>query len=372
MSKYLWIAHEGNYTGANRAALEFSDVLVRSGHQVAWLLPSNGTFHKVLLNKGYDVNIIGFYNWTFPMGSSQNIGRIIKTSLRNVKSIFLIARYIWRGSFDCVVSNTICFYVGAVGALMNRTKHIWVIHEFGEEDHGIKPWVGTRGYRWLGKLSVKVIVNSEAVKEKFLKFVGAGKLSVLNNIITIEKEPKQNRATKSEVLRLLMLGQITPGKGHMDALQAISKLGEQVKKIHLTIVGSAIDDLYYQKLTHFVGANSLSDVVVFSEHTENPLDEILRHDLLLMCSQSEAYGRVTEEAMRLGVPVIGKNSGNTRFLVKDGVSGFLYDNVDELYQVLRKLIANPILVFELSGTTHAFSKTSYKVTTTEVLRTFSI
>jgi glycosyltransferase involved in cell wall biosynthesis len=195
---------------------------------------------------------------------------------------------------------------------------------------------------------------------------------VLNNIITIEKEPKQNRATKSEVLRLLMLGQITPGKGHMDALQAISKLGEQVKKIHLTIVGSAIDDLYYQKLTHFVGANSLSDVVVFSEHTENPLDEILRHDLLLMCSQSEAYGRVTEEAMRLGVPVIGKNSGNTRFLVKDGVSGFLYDNVDELYQVIRKLIANPILVFELSGTTHAFSKTSYKVTTTEVLRTFSI
>jgi glycosyltransferase involved in cell wall biosynthesis len=43
----------------------------------------------------------------------------------------------------------------------------------------------------------------------------------------------------------------------------------------------------------------------------------------LMCSQSEAFGRVTVEAMRAGLPVCGTNSGGTPEIIEPGVTGLL-------------------------------------------------
>jgi glycosyltransferase involved in cell wall biosynthesis len=43
----------------------------------------------------------------------------------------------------------------------------------------------------------------------------------------------------------------------------------------------------------------------------------------LMCSQSEAFGRVTVEAMRAGLPVCGTNSGGTPEIIEPGIAGLL-------------------------------------------------
>jgi glycosyltransferase involved in cell wall biosynthesis len=42
-----------------------------------------------------------------------------------------------------------------------------------------------------------------------------------------------------------------------------------------------------------------------------------------MCSQCEAFGRVTVEAMRAGLPVCGTNSGGTPEIIEPGVAGLL-------------------------------------------------
>ncbi len=47
-----------------------------------------------------------------------------------------------------------------------------------------------------------------------------------------------------------------------------------------------------------------------------------------MCSQSEAFGRVTVEAMMSGCLVIGANSGGTMELVSDNETGLLYTSGD--------------------------------------------
>ncbi len=60
----------------------------------------------------------------------------------------------------------------------------------------------------------------------------------------------------------------------------------------------------------------------------------------LMCSHSEAFGRVTVEAIKFGLPVIGANSDGTRELIREGWNGLLYprgqlaelaDRIDRLY-----------------------------------------
>ena len=47
-----------------------------------------------------------------------------------------------------------------------------------------------------------------------------------------------------------------------------------------------------------------------------------------MCSRAEAFGRVTVEAMKLGLPVIGAARGATPELVRDGWNGLLYAHGD--------------------------------------------
>jgi glycosyltransferase involved in cell wall biosynthesis len=42
-----------------------------------------------------------------------------------------------------------------------------------------------------------------------------------------------------------------------------------------------------------------------------------------MCSECEAFGRVTVEAMRAGLPVCGTNAGGTPEIIDPGVNGLL-------------------------------------------------
>ena len=58
----------------------------------------------------------------------------------------------------------------------------------------------------------------------------------------------------------------------------------------------------------------------------------------LMCSKNEALGRVTIEAMFAGCPVLGRNSGGTKELIRHGTNGYLYNDIDEGVRYLNLLI----------------------------------
>ena len=68
-----------------------------------------------------------------------------------------------------------------------------------------------------------------------------------------------------------------------------------------------------------------------------------RSDCLLMCSEHEAFGRVTAEAMSACLPVIGKNSGGTPEIIVHGETGYLYNTFDELVESMTRLVQDPAL-----------------------------
>jgi glycosyltransferase involved in cell wall biosynthesis len=61
---------------------------------------------------------------------------------------------------------------------------------------------------------------------------------------------------------------------------------------------------------------------------------------VLMCSHSEAMGRVTAEAMAYGRPVIGFNGGATPELIEPNKSGLLYNNLQELTEHMLNMSRN--------------------------------
>jgi glycosyltransferase involved in cell wall biosynthesis len=83
---------------------------------------------------------------------------------------------------------------------------------------------------------------------------------------------------------------------------------------------------------------------------EDVVAEIDRAHVGLMCSRSEAFGRVTVEYLRRGRPVIGTRSGGTPELTEDGVTGLLYDpgDIEALADHIERVAASNAMLVKLS------------------------
>ncbi len=59
-----------------------------------------------------------------------------------------------------------------------------------------------------------------------------------------------------------------------------------------------------------------------------------------MCSRMEAFGRVTVEALKAGLPVIGSNSGGTTEIIENNTNGviFKYNNTNSLTNAIEKIL----------------------------------
>ncbi|OBA00463.1 hypothetical protein ADS46_10890 [Halomonas sp. G11] len=124
-----------------------------------------------------------------------------------------------------------------------------------------------------------------------------------------------------------MVSSLHEGKGHLDALNALTSLLKTYPDLLLTIVGSGNYD-YTEKLINFVSENGLECNVDFKGYVDNPIELMVENDIFLMCSRNEAFGRVTLEAMSVGCPVIGANSGGTPEILGYGKYGVLYNQYD--------------------------------------------
>jgi glycosyltransferase involved in cell wall biosynthesis len=91
----------------------------------------------------------------------------------------------------------------------------------------------------------------------------------------------------------------------------------------------------------------VADLVEFWGYVPDPERAFLAADVALMCSRSEAMGRVTAEAMSCYRPVIGYAAGGTPELIADGTTGRLYHGgADELAGVMAEYAAAPELAWE--------------------------
>jgi glycosyltransferase involved in cell wall biosynthesis len=92
-----------------------------------------------------------------------------------------------------------------------------------------------------------------------------------------------------------------------------------------------------------------SSAVLFVGATPEPWDALMRADALLMCSEAEAMGRVTVEAMAAGVLVIGRRTGATPELIEDVKTGLLYDDESSLTGAIEWAVNNPNEVIRITN-----------------------
>jgi glycosyltransferase involved in cell wall biosynthesis len=245
---------------------------------------------------------------------------------------------------DIVYTNTVAVWVGAVAARVLRRPHIWHVHEFGREDHGMIFDLGEEvALRIVDNLSTIVIANSKAVAQKYQKYVTFSKLRVVYYSVRIPYDRPNNRPkvvhnSFPQPIRCVIVGRLDEGKGQAEAIQAVTELIDQGLAVSLVIVGDG-DNKYRQYLERLISERRANGYVKIVGYTDNPYSFIKGADVVLVCSRSEAFGRVTVEAMKLGKPVIGTRAGGTAELIEEGFNGLLYSpgNYRELADKIRLL-----------------------------------
>lgn len=337
--KKIWfIAHKSEFGGAERCLLEMIEVMCDLGAACEVIVPGKGPFTDKLQNRQINYKEV-HYRWWVSLNNS-SLRRYARKVINYLASL-RIMRILKDTSADLVITNTITTPVGAMAAERLDLPHLWVIQEFGEEDHGLIFDDGIyRASLKMEKWTDAFFVNSHAVMEKYREWLPEEKLNLLYYFFSA---PKINVSKSNDIKgRFAIVGAIQPGKGQLLAVEAISRLNDCGIKATLDIYGDGRSE-YEQMLQKKIELLNAQDFITWYGKVPSAWKNIYQADGLLVCSQKEAFGRITVEGMLMETPVIGAASGGTKELIGENEErGYLFrpNDLNDLVHVLRRVMTN--------------------------------
>ncbi len=350
--KILFIGHEADLQGASRSMLNVIDELINNGHKIYVLLPySSGNVLENIKQRKIKALIFPYEQWEVPWVCTKierkqlkcwrknQLSYILKRKKRTIHSANRIAKYIVNEQIDIIHSNTSVINIGALISKYSGIPHVWHIREFGNLDfnmHFYEPmWYVSR---FMNKYTDRFICISKAIMEHYA-YLDSNKKVLIYNGISNEAIIKKDEKIPHNGIHILITGRISETKGQHEAVAACELLLKHgIIDFELFVAGSG--------KVYFEISDELKEKVHFLGQVDNMPDVRNHIDIELICSKSEAFGRVTAEAMLAGIPVIGSNTGGTPELINDGVDGFLYDrgNIEMLANKIEILIKDKYLL----------------------------
>jgi glycosyltransferase involved in cell wall biosynthesis len=334
MIKIIWLLHDAFPSGATKCVFEYIDIIDKEKYEFILIIPRKGLIIEEIEKRKIKYYIVPFYH------STRDLRKKIpfinpKRYFRNLYAIHSLIKILKKEKPHKTITNTITSNILGFASSILKINHIQYVHEFGKEDHGFTFNFGEKiGYKLINFLTYKIITNSEASKNKLEKFIKSEKISIIRYPINI---PMFSNAEKFETKSFIFLGQISKSKCQLDVLKAINNF-KNVPIFKLNIIGSIVDKEYFEELQEYISKNNLSKIVTIYNFMHHPYEFLQKHHFLIMASKMEAFGRVTVEAMLLGVPVIGRNTGGTKELIEEEANGFKFETIEELSNIIEKSI----------------------------------
>ena len=314
--------------GAFLSMMKLAELLEKEhGHRVVIVVPYEGSGTELIRAAGFRYYIVRSHDWIVSLQEAGSVITAAKETVRrlwNIGAVSRISKIIREEKIDLVHVNTSWCYVGARAALRCKKPLVWHIREFLEEDQSMTIWRRKSGYRLMNRAD-RVIAISESIGEKYSRVLDQKKIRVVPNGI----DPSSYLDKKHTILRdggaeFLMVGSVSEGKGQKDVMEACIRLYEDgFRDFTLRIVGYAGSE-YAERLKALAAASVCREQIRFEGITDHPEQYYRRADITFMASASEAFGRVTVEAMLGGSLVIGARSAGTAEIIKDKETGLLY------------------------------------------------
>lgn len=358
--RVLWISHSSRIGGAELALLEAVEGLTSKNVECTVIVPKLGPLSAQLSKYGTAVPV-RYLPWWIKQFRPKKTG-VLRRLAHFFRSTSEIRSVIRNYRPDVVITNTLVIPTGAIAAKLESVPHVWFIHEFVEEDHGLSFEFGRKAsMRLVNWLSKGVIVNSKSVFERFKPEILPAKMHIVHYAVDIgDVRPKKRK--EDSRLYLSLLGRKVQGKGQNDAINAVAILRTKKIQTHLWLIGSG-EERFEIKLRAIVQQLGLEDYVEFISHCDDAKSFLLASDIVLMCSKKEALGRVTIEAMKLGKPVIASNSGANGELIRHMETGLLYQVGDpaSLAQEIERLYYDPRKGIEMGKQASSWANANFNL-----------
>lgn len=199
--------------------------------------------------------------------------------------------------------------------------------------------------RAIAKRVGRVVCVSDAVARS-IEVLGVPKSKVKtvhNGIPLVESISAQGDQRK---LRLGIVGQIGPWKGHVDLIDALALLPRDDTQVSLQIFGTGAPG-HIRSLESRITELNLADQVEWCGFVRDQAEIYSRIDVCVVPSRcDEALGMTALEASGFGRPVITSDRGGLPEVVVDGVTGFVVEaqSPNQLAQAIKSLVCSPDLV----------------------------
>lgn len=233
---------------------------------------------------------------------------------------------------DIVHSNTTPNDIGVLLAKKFNAKHVWHIREYCDLHFNFEIYGGiTRLQKLINAATARVAIST-AVKNHW-------KLTTDNTWILHDAVCHTSEICYQKIKEKFILFSaynLTEAKGTRNAINAFAKSGLKNNGYKLKLMGNC-DDSYRKSLLETISINNLTDAVEFIPFQKDIKPFFSVASAYIMASEYEGLGRVTAEAMFYGCPVIAYASGGTLDLVKDGVTGYLYNNIGECAKIMNEV-----------------------------------
>jgi glycosyltransferase involved in cell wall biosynthesis len=328
--RILFINHVGYLGGGEKSMLTLMEGLRdKKGHQVVLLAPQ-GELLGIAGKLGFEIYGYDFEN----VRRSWNPFILIRGAVRFWQGAAIIEKIIKDGRFQVVHANSLKSAIMG-GRAARRAGIPLVFHTRDFLNAGL---LGKWLVAWAYRLSSHIIVNSRSVAELYGSR-GTDKISVVYN--SIDLPPGYSSKSKADIKNKVgfdpaspvigFVGRVHPDKGIETLLRGFKIMRDADPQLRLWLVGGPMpgEEHYLEKLKLEAVNLGIANDACFLGWRQDAVELMSGMDLLVVPSKKEPFGRVTVEAMLLGVPVIATASGGTLEIVDDLQTGLLFPPNDD-------------------------------------------
>lgn len=350
--KVLLIANKSEIGGAPKSMFELASVLQKGDNvDVTIAVTAKGKLSSLCENAGIRCVVLPHEPFVIARGSTR-VRRLAKLILRpyyavkcfiiNRRSLKKIEEVLDISAYDVVHTNSNRDNFGALISKKYGIKHIWHLREFGKEDYDCVS-LFPNSIRFMNENTDIFIAISDSVKKAWQdKGLEEKKVFRVYNGVNVEgilSDPKRN-SFDSDKLKIVFVGTVCPAKGQMELIKAIGILNqEERRKVSVDFYGDGPTE-YVKSLQTKASALGISNQIHFCGFCDNIGEKLVQYNTAVVCSQSEAFGRITPEYMAAGLIEIASNTGANVELIENQIDGFLYEygNPENLANIIRKVL----------------------------------
>ena len=298
-------------------------------------------YTEVLLEHGYDVNVIDLDGWKFRFLSVLN--QISKATKRGDTIIIMAGPKGCRMMIPIVNKKNkekrsrIIFCPLGIGTIdsvikdlpMNQVdKFINCEDFFGKSDSKMRVE--------LSKLDL-IIPQNETLFNLYKKFYEIDNVKLVANFRNTKIVPKTYNT--SEPLSIIFASRVCENKGIFDLLYAVRALQQKGLKIALNIFGELQLDNKQMSIFNSFLSGTIKYQGVISQ--SDAIETIAKHDLF--CLPTKYYGEGTSgsliEAFIAGTPALVSSYSQANLLIKSNETGLIFEigNIESLQNCIEKL-----------------------------------